>query len=765
MIRSLLRKLTVCRPVAHAAIHPPIVALEKRLLLSQNTSDFWQSPVIDSALDSTAIEQSRLHSNLSGKSDANGTIIHDSVADILGHADESHEAHDFGHDVAVAWAQPGQVAQAATTVVTNIVAAAAGLTSSIPVLHSLSSASNKIYLDFDGEAAVRWGTYSVSTTPAYSQDSSTTSFSSSEIDSIRQIWQRVSEKFSPFNLDVTTQKPGSGNYVQVVMGGGGGWAGGGGGISYIGAYGSAYPNNISWVFSGNLGNDPHYVAEAAAHEAGHNFGLQHQSSWSGSSKTSEYNPGSGATAPAMGMSYTATRGLWWNGKNSLGYNQDDLSVIASGANGFSYRGDDAGNTIASAKSLTASGSSLSGAGIIERTSDVDFYKFSTGAGKVTLTGSVASVGAMLDLKLKLFSSSGAQIASADTSSLGETLTANVAAGTYFLGVYSKANYGDIGKYTISGSSAGAGAAPAYTLNAPGNVAATAVNSSQISLSWSDTSTGESGYKVERSTNGSSWTEIYRGATSNQTTYTATGLKASTTYYFRIHSYVSGIANGNYSAVANAKTSGSAPAPTVILSAPTGVWAQVVSSSQITLNWNDTATGESGYKVERSTNGSNWTEIYRGTTNSQTSYTATGLNSGTTYYFRVRAYLSGVASGTYSNTISAKTASTTAPSVSLAVPTGVWTQVISSSQIKLTWNDTSTGESGYKVERSTNGYNWTEIYRGTTNSQTTYTASGLNSGTTYYFRVRAYLSGVSNSGYSNTVSSKTAGASGWLAEAL
>src|SRR5258708_26098028 len=69
--------------------------------------------------------------------------------------------------------------------------------SSIPALSSRPSASAKIYLDFDGASAQSWGSYNVTTTPAYDQDGDPTTFSSGELASINEIWQRVSEKFSP----------------------------------------------------------------------------------------------------------------------------------------------------------------------------------------------------------------------------------------------------------------------------------------------------------------------------------------------------------------------------------------------------------------------------------------------------------------------------------------------------------------------------------------------------------------------------------------
>src|SRR5213079_356348 len=88
-----------------------------------------------------------------------------------------------------------------------------------------------------------------------------------------------------------------------------------GGISFVNGFTDPYPN-VSYVFPANLsGGDPKKVGEATSHEAGHGFGLQHQSVYDGTTKLLEYNPGTPAKAPVMGRSYDAQRGLWWTGQS------------------------------------------------------------------------------------------------------------------------------------------------------------------------------------------------------------------------------------------------------------------------------------------------------------------------------------------------------------------------------------------------------------------------------------------------------------------
>jgi hypothetical protein len=327
----------------------------------------------------------------------------------------------------------------------------------VPQLSSRPSARVKVFLDFNGAPATTWGGYQVPNTPAYDLDGDPSTFSDAELNGIREVWSRVSEKYSPFDINVTTVDPGTYEFnqtVRVVVGGDSTWAGGVyGGYGYVNGFTGA-TSNTAWVFSKNLGKGlPKYVAEAAAHEAGHNFGLQHQSVYNESgSRIDEYARGDDATAPIMGFSYYAQRGLWWKGTSlSATTIQDDLSIISS--NNFGYRQDDYGSSAQQATPLVVSdGVDIDAlGGVIERTSDSDWFKVTSPGGQLTLRANVAPLGPMLDLSLSLTDFEGNLLALADTSSLGEFISMDVPAGDYFVAVASHGGYGDIGQYTLSGT--------------------------------------------------------------------------------------------------------------------------------------------------------------------------------------------------------------------------------------------------------------------------------------------------------------------------
>lgn len=337
-------------------------------------------------------------------------------------------------------------------------AAALNPLSSIPVLNSLPGAAVTLYLDFDGYFEPVWGSYANITTPVFDRDNDLTTFSDSELANMETIWRYVAEDFSPFPINVTTVEPpnfNNGEALRVAIGGNGSWTDGTyGGIAYVNNFTSATANTV-YVFPKNLGNgNPKSVAEASSHEAGHAFGLAHQSAYNASgTKTAEYYSGPGdGRAPIMGNSYSATRGLWWNGTSSASSTtiQDDLAVLSRPANGFGYRPDDHANNSLNATPLVGSGNLLTGSGVLTTTSDVDYFSFETNAGDVTVSVTVPSAVNNLDARIELRDASNNLIASAAPSnSFSASLTANVPAGSYRVIVASQGNYGDVGTYTVS----------------------------------------------------------------------------------------------------------------------------------------------------------------------------------------------------------------------------------------------------------------------------------------------------------------------------
>src|SRR5205823_3372227 len=91
------------------------------------------------------------------------------------------------------------------------------------------------------------------------------------------------------------------------------------------------------------------------------------------------------------------------------------------------------------------------------------------------------------------------------------------------------------------------------------------------------------------------------------------------------------------------------------------------------------------------------------------------------------------------------AATTPP----AMPTGLAAQSGGIDRINLTWIDNANNEDSFKIERSTDGVNFTQTALANANA-TSYTDLGLAQGTRYYYRVRA-SNQIGDSSYSNVAS--------------
>ena len=149
-----------------------------------------------------------------------------------------------------------------------------------------------------------------------------------------------------------------------------------------------------------------------------------------------------------------------------------------------------------------------------------------------------------------------------------------------------------------------------------------------------------------------------------------------------------------------------------------------------LSWNK-VTGASGYEVLRATSKTGtYKSVKTITSGSTVSYTDKSLATGTTYYYKVRAYRTvdkKKVYSSYSSVVSAKPVLKT-PSVKLTS---------GSKKATIKWEKIS-GASGYEVYRATSkSGKYSKIKTITKNSTVSYVNSSLTKNKTYYYKVRAY----------------------------
>lgn len=167
--------------------------------------------------------------------------------------------------------------------------------------------------------------------------------------------------------------------------------------------------------------------------------------------------------------------------------------------------------------------------------------------------------------------------------------------------------------------------------------------------------------------------------------------------------------------------------------PLDLAALALSVSQITLSWTDNSLYETGFRIERASSSTGpWTEIGETSANVSYYYDDTGLDPGTTYYYRVYGFNTRINSDE-SNIASATTVDEATPPAS---PTGLALSAAYSTQVNLVWTDNSDNESGFKIERASYlSGQWTQVMVTAANVTST-TDSGLTPKKNYFYRVRA-----------------------------
>ncbi len=172
--------------------------------------------------------------------------------------------------------------------------------------------------------------------------------------------------------------------------------------------------------------------------------------------------------------------------------------------------------------------------------------------------------------------------------------------------------------------------------APSNLTATAVSSTQIDLAWSDNSTDEDDFDLERRTGGGAFNRIARPA-ADATSYQDATAQPGMTYSYRIRAVNDGVAS---------EFSNTATATTFQQTAPSDLSAFGASATQIRLFWTDDSTGESGFEIEGRAGGAPFTLLQTAAADTETALIE-GLSPVTTYTFRLRAVGAAGSSG-YTN---------------------------------------------------------------------------------------------------------------------
>jgi len=164
---------------------------------------------------------------------------------------------------------------------------------------------------------------------------------------------------------------------------------------------------------------------------------------------------------------------------------------------------------------------------------------------------------------------------------------------------------------------------------PADLDVTAVTFTTATLKWTDNSSNETGFEIEKSEDSVNF-EAAGTAPANSATFDVQNLLGGFKYYFRIRA-VNAATKSIWSKIVDTITDYDPNLPLT----PRNLQGTALSETEVSLTWDDRSNNETGFEIERSVNGINFIPL---TTLAAdiTTHTDNGLNLASRYYYRVRA---------------------------------------------------------------------------------------------------------------------------------
>jgi len=338
----------------------------------------------------------------------------------------------------------------------------------LPILHSRPGAPVSIFIDFQFEAVN-------GSAKTFSLDDDLKTFNAAEQELIRIAWAKAASAFAPFDVDVTTIEPDPKHpYIwEGVLNqrGSGGSAGTTGYVPLTGqkkaANGSQRADGYRWCARTAQGS---ILSGVIVHEAGHAQGISGHEAYDEDGKYIgiqragiERGPFTRSVGPIgawhvwlseWGNPIKNPPGLFWvvNDIDRI------TGEIVKGAKAYTdpkYAGDgfapdDHGDDIAHATKMTrdAASGDWRAVGIIERYADKDVFAFDWPGGDAWVGVLTAVPVPLLDARATLYDAKGKLVAAADPAESMQVAARieDLAAGTYYLEISSDGDYGELGRY-------------------------------------------------------------------------------------------------------------------------------------------------------------------------------------------------------------------------------------------------------------------------------------------------------------------------------
>lgn len=270
--------------------------------------------------------------------------------------------------------------------------------------------------------------------------------------------------------------------------------------------------------------------------------------------------------------------------------------------------------------------------------------------------------------------------------------------------------------------------------APSGLAASASNSTEVLLSWTDTTTYEDGFTIERCTGASCdfSAKTTFNVSANLQSFMDNSAVQGTLYRYRINAYRTGRWVTQYSNTAQVSA---------VAATTPALTATRQNETAIRLNWTDTNTDETGFRLERCNGDATacatgtYTSIGSFAAGSSGSHTDQPLAHSSTFTYRVVAYKN-------ANNSWEKTSATASASTTVGTPDTVTAAAQNTTDIRVTWADNFASETGFVIERCDGAscdFSTVTTFSASANA-TSYTDATACQAATYRYRVYAAKTG-------------------------
>lgn len=262
-------------------------------------------------------------------------------------------------------------------------------------------------------------------------------------------------------------------------------------------------------------------------------------------------------------------------------------------------------------------------------------------------------------------------------------------------------------------------------NPPSGLSATAMSSTEIALNWSDNSSNETSFKIERIKGSEGVFALIDSVQADSTNYLDRDLTEATDYHYRVCAHSDAAGFSNYTDIVFATTWHGIPGR------PINVSATALDSARIHLEWDDNSISEYGFLIEQSTGGpGSYTQIDEVEPNLE-EYIDSELDEAIIYYYRIRSHNESGPSE-YSEAVF----DTTWYGLP-GVPQSLSSSTISNARIGLSWSYDADDEIGFCIDRKIDGDTVYARIDTVQKNTLTYEDSGLSECKQYTYWIIAY----------------------------